>query len=414
MKILLAYGSGPSRIDDMKVFGGVSNGRTGQEILVNIPGSYAHEVRVLVNAKNPPGVWHSTQKFRTWDEYQDLLYRQCETWKPDIVLCAVAVSNFTPASIVQWSKEPTGATYHSLGPVKGKIDTRVIDRLTLEMVKTPSVIGGVRERIGRTATLVGFKLTSCGDKAECIEHARVVMRDAKCDLVVANDLKLGLDRKFFVTPVGVFEGLASELPSIAIRIAQAKQSGFYESYGRDTAREFLPAKTGKAWDTARELYPRIQPHLSRTPDGHLHGCFAVRHEKDGFVTTSRAKLVSDYIPLTHVERVCYHTKQVHHVHGRATLNAPLLAQMFEAHPETQTIIHLHRHLVGALTFSYIPAGTDAERFLGQTPFGVVPGDLDTYPAFNIMGHGSIMTFPHTDTAAIMAFVENTREWEEAP
>jgi len=392
MKILLAYGSGPARIDDMKVFGGVSNGRTGEEILLNIA-TFNHEIHVLSNAKGRPVTWQCvTQSFRTWDEYRDLLYAECKTWNPDIVICAVAVSNFTPRSIIQWSKEGSD-TYHSFGPVKGKVDTRIIDRLTIEMVKTPSVIGGVRELIGRRATLVGFKLTSCGDKTECIEHAQVVLKEAKCDIVVANDLKLGLDRKFFVTPTGVFEGKAADIPGIALHIAKAKHSGFYESHGRDTARQFLPQKTGKAWDTARDLYPRLLPHLTQTPEGVLHGCLAVRHESEGFVTTSRGKHVREPMPLTHIEWVIPHSKQVGHVHGPATLNAPLLAQMFETHPEVQTIVHLHRYLVGVPTYPYVPAGTDAERLLGCGP-----------QTFNIQGHGTLLGFPHTDVDKIMAFV----------
>ena len=65
-----------------------------------------NKVHALTNPWMPPqpaqamGFWAGQESFRTWDEYRDKLYHSCEEWKPDIVVCAVAVSNYTPTWVM--------------------------------------------------------------------------------------------------------------------------------------------------------------------------------------------------------------------------------------------------------------------------------------------------------------------------
>ena len=182
MKILLAYGSALARIDDMKLFGGISGGRTGREIFES---DHDAEVRVLTNpwlAKpltegKPKGYKDIFQTFKTWEEYQELLYDQCKEWQPNIVICAVAVSNYTPDWIVE-----NVSQVHSWPPelhhfkVDGKIDSRRTPSITLQMSKTPNIIEQVRNlgNLGRDVVLVGFKLTSHGDQEALVKHAETV------------------------------------------------------------------------------------------------------------------------------------------------------------------------------------------------------------------------------------------------
>lgn len=323
LKVILAYGSALSRIDDMKLFGGVSGGRTGTEILGTFsdinehglpqadlgeggggdlaPSTFA--LRAMTNSWCLPSKnsYHTVDEngqgrigvprytFRTWDEYRELLYDQCESWDPDIVLCAPAVSNYTPTYVIEEPYEGVGKLVSHTPRVQGKVDSRNTEKLLIRLRKTPNILGGVRQHIGRNAVLVGFKLTSHGDLDQLIEHARYVMQESQADLVVANDIKLGLGRKFFVTPTGWWEGETKDIALAATGIAANKQRGFYRSiFQVDVGPDNKDLKVGtpeadKAYTTAKDLWSRL--HLTM-PE---HGCLAVRLPPEGFVTTTRGK-----------------------------------------------------------------------------------------------------------------------------
>lgn len=452
MKILLAYGSAMSRIDDMKLLGGVSGGRTGQEILGVFSDINEHglprvgvkvgkdedwlfstfAIRALTNSwclskhsgyrsvrfgEDGKSYGHENvprYTFKTWEEYRDLLYSQCEGWKPDIVFCATAVSNFTPTYVV----ENRGAEWPvpHVPCVKGKVDSRKTKSLLVNLELTPNIIGGVRHRIGQDAVLVGFKLTSHGNVDQLIEHAKHVMKEARCDLVIANDLQLGLGRKFFVTPTGWWEGTTDEIALAAIRIAKAKQSGFYRSLCRADVEprhkdiETKTPGTDEAYTTANALWEQLKDQMIP------HGCLAVRIAGGGFITTTRGKedlyTGVQYTPrtfglgvLTAVWNVDHEKRTVlvgHHQFSqeKATLNAPLLDKMFKMHPDMKVIIHLHRYMRDVLTADYTPPGTVAEVNLSHP----------VARAFNIKGHGSVIGFPTTDVGKILAFLEDETEW----
>jgi len=427
MRVLLAYGSAMSRIDDMKLLGGISGGRTSREILDSIrwnlqaplewgdeKGPFPEilpadsEVHILTNpwlAREPQharenAAWYA---FRTWEEYRDLLYTQCEQWQPHIVLCAPAVSNFTPSYVVQTGAVEGADPLASSPRVRGKIDTRKYTRLLVEFEKTPNIIGGVRERIGRNAVLVGFKLTSHGDVGALVEHAQQVLVEAQCDFVVANDLKLGLGRKFFVTPTGWVEKEARDIfPFAWNNILKPKVGGFYH-----TNIEFpSPTKKQGPWDLAEALYqhllPRFSPGTGKQGEEILHGCLAVRHGK-GFITTQRGKTPDGGSQLT-FSYVDHDQRMVHTAGAKATLNAPLLDKLFQEHPEVQVIVHLHQYLKGGVpTFPYTLPGTLSEAILAD-------GRLGGVRAFNIEAHGSIASFTTSDVDEIMAWMDDPENW----
>jgi hypothetical protein len=420
MKILLAYGSAMARIDDMKLFGGVSGGRTGGEILQAVhesgewdigvtqsghsfPKMRDHDLRILVSstAKHPhwPG-W--TKTFKTWQEYQNLLYEQCVNWQPDAVICAVAVSNYTPTYVVE-NQNTEWPLAHS-PCVQGKIDSRKTERLLIEMKRTPNIINGVRDRIGKDAVLVGFKLTSEGDEQHMLDFARKVIKDAQADMVVANDLKLGLDKKWLVTQVGQQGPVdASRIIHVAADIHRAKSEGFYRT------RAVTHTGDDKAVQTfaeAHELWGPLSKYMNP------HGTLAVR-AGSGFVTTTRGKKTlqnlglydhpASDVPLTTVISVDHDKREVSTELGpqlKATLNAPLLDRMFKNHPDIKVIVHLHRYLKKVGTVAYRVPGTVAEASLG---------DSGTR-AFNIAGHGCIASFTTTDMNTIMKWVEDPTNW----
>ena len=84
----------------------------------------------------------------------------------DIAVFAAAVADYTPATIA---------------PEKLK---KSADTLTLELVRTPDILGSAREPLGFTGTLVGFAAETENLEA----NARQKLTRKNCDLIIANDV----------------------------------------------------------------------------------------------------------------------------------------------------------------------------------------------------------------------------------
>jgi phosphopantothenoylcysteine decarboxylase/phosphopantothenate--cysteine ligase len=83
----------------------------------------------------------------------------------DVAVFAAAVADYTPANVAEQKLKKTG------------------DRLTLELVRTPDILGGARTS-GFAGTLVGFAA-----ETENLEtNAREKLAKKGCDLVIANDV----------------------------------------------------------------------------------------------------------------------------------------------------------------------------------------------------------------------------------
>jgi phosphopantothenoylcysteine synthetase/decarboxylase len=84
----------------------------------------------------------------------------------DIAVFAAAVADYTPAA-----------------PAPQKLK-KSADTFTLELVKTPDILGSARQAFGFTGTLVGFAA-----ETENLEvNARTKLVRKNCDLVIANDV----------------------------------------------------------------------------------------------------------------------------------------------------------------------------------------------------------------------------------
>lgn len=84
----------------------------------------------------------------------------------DAAVFAAAVADYRPAVISDQKIKKTGET------------------LTLELIRTPDILGSVRGDFGFTGTLVGFAAETQNLEA----NAREKMRRKGCDLVIANDV----------------------------------------------------------------------------------------------------------------------------------------------------------------------------------------------------------------------------------
>jgi phosphopantothenoylcysteine decarboxylase/phosphopantothenate--cysteine ligase len=83
-----------------------------------------------------------------------------------VAVFAAAVADYTPASVATEKIKKSG------------------DTLTLELVKTPDILGSVRAPLGFAGTLVGF----AAETENLESNARQKLTRKRCDLIVANDV----------------------------------------------------------------------------------------------------------------------------------------------------------------------------------------------------------------------------------
>ena len=84
----------------------------------------------------------------------------------DIAVFVAAVADYTPVAISEQKIKKDG------------------DRMVIELVKTPDILGSAREKFGFPGTLVGFAAETENLEA----NARKKLTEKKCDLVIGNDV----------------------------------------------------------------------------------------------------------------------------------------------------------------------------------------------------------------------------------
>ena len=84
----------------------------------------------------------------------------------DIAVFAAAVADYTPASVASHKIKKAGAT------------------LTLELIRTPDILGAARTELGFSGTLVGF----AAETQDLEANARDKLTRKHCDLIIANDV----------------------------------------------------------------------------------------------------------------------------------------------------------------------------------------------------------------------------------
>lgn len=170
-RILITCGPTWVAIDDMRVISNRSTGEMGH-VLAKALQSARAKVTLLegpvTHSLDPKGI--KVLKFSFFDELDLLLKKELPN-KYDCVIHAAAVSDFKPRR--SFSKK-----------------VKSTSRLSLELVPTPKLINRIKAVAPRTF-LVGFKLESDFNSASAVRETRDLFSEAKCDVVVANFIKLG-------------------------------------------------------------------------------------------------------------------------------------------------------------------------------------------------------------------------------
>jgi phosphopantothenoylcysteine decarboxylase/phosphopantothenate--cysteine ligase len=164
VNILVTAGPTREAIDPVRFLTNRSSGKMGYEIA----GAFhhaGHQVLLVSGPTNldiPPGV-----DFLPVESAADMQEAvRNHIGRMDVAVFSAAVADYTPAHVAQEKIKKSG------------------DTLTLELVRTPDILGSARSGFGFSGTLVGFAA-----ETENLEpNARHKLVSKSCDLIIANDV----------------------------------------------------------------------------------------------------------------------------------------------------------------------------------------------------------------------------------
>jgi hypothetical protein len=188
-RVIVTTGGTKEPIDSVRFITNFSTGRFGYEIASQMA-QQGYSVNLLcpseVQRQHPtyPQNLEFTN-FTSTESLQKALLSPADS--PVIIVHSAAVSDYTVEN-----------------PVDGKISSS-LDRVTINLIKTPKIIDKLRDFYGKESFLVGFKLLSGVSRNELIDVAQKQNHRAHLNLTVANDLTQihdGQHPVILVTPEG--------------------------------------------------------------------------------------------------------------------------------------------------------------------------------------------------------------------
>lgn len=287
------------------------------------------------------------------------------------VVLGAAVCNLIPVEPIRGKFPSHNYKPNDVIPINFKIAPRVVDMVKQEAPK---------------AHLFAFKLLSGVKHEELIDAAYDIALESKATAVIANDL-IDLNQKYIVTKEkGVLkyteqnyhEFILNSIENYFYRtfLFQNILTPVIERYGQDKVDDSLEKLRNKI-DILKDIYDsKFQKTYGK--EEYVFGTIAVIDRKyDIMMTTARGKKdfsVKSVFDVTHNGEKVYAPIKV-------SLNAPLLAYVFEWFPESTAIVHYHDFDAGLPELPYELPGTkkDSIRNLSGCKNGFV-----------IKGHGTFI------------------------
>ncbi len=285
------------------------------------------------------------------EDYQRLVLELAP--QMDAVILGAAVANLIPAE-----------------PFTGKFPShnyRPGDIIPINFTIAPRIIDRVRGVAPHTQ-LFGFKLLSGVSYEDLIGAAYEIVLNSAATAVFANDTG-NLLKKYAVTRERAVHELSQG--DLAEWIWDVINDLYYRTVLMPD--QSLPAG---AVNKIKKLLGKFADKFVAVEDGTMFGTIAVRY-KSGFVTTGRGKKELDDI--VRVLRVSHKKREVISGPRKASLNAPLLARIFE-NPKVDHVVHYHKQEPSLPTFSYAPPGTVRDT------------NRPNHISYNIEAHGCILLF----------------------
>ena len=361
-KLLISGGPVFAYLDAVKIITNKFKGGLMAELADDFSRKFPVEVTYLTNkgSRLPKCEQVKVIYHDGFDDYRDKINELAEQF--DSIILGAAVANLIPCN-----------------PWKGKFpshDYNVGDVIPINFTIAPRVICDVKKK-ALNVNLFGFKLLAGVEHEELVRAAYEIILDAGANAVIANDANR-LDDKFLVMKD------RSVHPQDRLSLADSLWPMMNDSFYSTSMLSPLSDTSIKV----RALQQMVEQYADRkwfepTVEGLVFGTFAVR-DGDGFVTTARGK--KELETFVRVSSVDHESRQVF-VEGdsRATLNAPLLDNVFNTNKKVARIVHMHHDLnetegMHLPVLEYAPPGTvrDSCRNIGTS--------------FIISRHGSFLLF----------------------
>jgi phosphopantothenoylcysteine synthetase/decarboxylase len=164
MRMLITAGPTREPLDPVRYLSNRSSGRMGYA-LAQAAQALGHTVVLVsgpVHLAPPDGI--AIIKVETAQEMYESVSREIRT--ADIAIFAAAVADYRPAKAAAQKIKKTAET------------------LTLELERTPDILGSARSVMGFRGFLAGF----AAETEDVLAHAQEKLARKQCDLIVANDV----------------------------------------------------------------------------------------------------------------------------------------------------------------------------------------------------------------------------------
>lgn len=164
VKVLVTAGPTREPIDPVRFLTNRSSGKMGY----TLAGAFAHEGHSVLLISGPTHLDIPANvdfiPVETAAEMHDAVSKHLA--RMDIAVFAAAVADYTPVEVEPRKIKKSG------------------DTLTLQLTRTPDILGSARSELGFTGTLVGF----AAETENLESNAREKLLRKSCDLVIANDV----------------------------------------------------------------------------------------------------------------------------------------------------------------------------------------------------------------------------------
>jgi len=261
------------------------------------------------------------------------------------------------------------------GRFKGKINPNAEGELPLTLVPTPKVINEVK-KVNPDCCLIGFKLTSGSSQEELMEGAWKVMLNSRADLVVAND-KQDLMKKFILAKDKSVREVKS-LKEVVDFIEKTASDKHFKTEVVSSGLSGFEKETKLAEKIAEQNKEKFTPWDKKSK--RRFGSVAVISKKGMIVSPREKDAPEEGWAWVTVESVDPQKMILKTMGGKASLNSPLLWNVFKKTPSAKYILHYHQQKEGLPSVEWAPPGTLREFELARRG------------SFNVKLHGAILVY----------------------
>lgn len=331
MKILITGGAVHGKLDDVKIITNRFRGGLMADLAHALSGDFDVVYLMAKGSVLPDRMSRVIFHDGLYDYQEKVLELAPEM---DAVILGGAVANLIP-------QEPFAGKFPSHNYKPG-------DVINIPFVIAPRIIDQVKKVAPKTC-LVGFKLLSGVSKEELINAAYGVLQESGASVVIANDAK-DLTKKFIVTKEKM--AIPCDMSEAVKFLSRLIKSKYYKTV-------LAPYREGiDSLLKNHTLFNELKEQYKHKFELHNNfGAVAVRIHGDTFITTSRKKETAGvYIAkIDHEQQIIFCEGE-----SKATLNAPLLDNIFKANLKVAYIVHYHEIVEGLPLYRYETPATVAD------------------------------------------------------